>query len=427
MDDRARLVAVMDRARLAGARASEVLRVERVSLEQTGARVRPVVREDIAWHVRVFLDGGRTGTGTGPREDEALDRAVAMAAGAAEDPLAGPAERMPIRTGGLGIDDHRHTGITEDDRAEILTAIERAFHQGGVRARSLRYRQVRERRAWMSTRSVEAEEVSTAYEIRAEALLGDADASSRIASRHFSDVASLPFGAELRRRLEPLARRVAPPAQPVPLVLEPRVMADLMRSLAPAFAADAVQGGNFLGSLLGKRLAASALHVTDDAGMFGGLHTRAFDDRGVPPIAVTLLKEGVVHGLYHDPETARASGLRPTGHRLVGGMGSTAGLGPSNLIIRPGARTRNVVLAEMKEYLLLDRLPAIDIRTGRIRGEAPAVVVAGGERIGAARAVFDVSFAALLAGIQELAADQERSCSVDAPTAVFRPGLIVAV
>jgi len=190
-------------------------------------------------------------------------------------------------------------------------------------------------------------------------------------------------------------------------------MADLVRSFATACSATAVRGGGFLAGFLGRRLANPVLHITDDAGLFGGLYTRAFDDRGVPPIAVTLLKEGVVHGLYHDPETARAEGLRPTGH-VTGGA-----LTPTNLIVRPGSRTRNVILGELVTYLLLDRLPPIDTTTGRLDGEVPVVVVERGERVGSARVRMQISIAALFAAIQEIAADQERACEVDASTTIF--------
>ena len=267
----------------------------------------------------------------------------------------------------------------------------------------------------MSTRGVEAHEAATRYEVAADVVAGDVEARHRIASRHFSDVASLPFGPELRRRVEPLTRSVALPGAPLPVVFEPRVVADLMRGLAPAFSAARVREGGFLAALLGKRLASPLLHLTDDAGLFGGLHTRAFDDRGVPPIAVTLLREGVVHGLFHDPESARGAGLRPTGH-VTDGV-----LGPTNLIVRPGARTRNVILAELPAYLVLDRLPTLDLVTGRLTGVVPVVVVDKGERIGAAKLEIDTDFARLLNGIREIAADQERVCDVDAPTTVFEP------
>ncbi|MDP2315997.1 MAG: metallopeptidase TldD-related protein [Pseudomonadota bacterium] len=420
MEDRARLVAVLEQAKDGGAKAAEVLRVRRVSLEQAGSRQAPAQREELAWTVRVWREGGAAGLGTSALSSDAVARALAASASAPPDLLAGPAERMAIRTGALGIDDHRHPQIAEEDRTEILAFAEKAFNQGGLKARSLRYRHWRDERAWMSTRGVEATESATSYEVSAEVSAGDATARHRIASRHFSDVASLPFGPELRRRMEPLTRPVAVPPGSLPLVLEPRLVADLVRALAPAFSAVSIGEGNFVSPLLGKRLASPLLHITDDAGLFGGLYTRAFDDRGVPPIAVALLKEGVVHGLYHDPESARAAGLRPTGH-VTGGV-----LGPTNLIVRPGARTRNVILAELGRYLLLDRLPPIDLKAGRLRGEAVVVVVERAERVGSARVSFDVPLLTLLAGLREVAADQERSCEVDAPTAVFEGSVLTA-
>jgi predicted Zn-dependent protease len=413
MDERARLVAVLEHVREAGGRAAEVLRVRRVSLEQAGTRQAPVQREELAWTARVWREGGCAGVGTASTSGDAAAQALARAKDAPPDAFAGPADRMAIRTGALGIDDHRHPTIADEDRVEILQFAERAFNQGGLRTRSLRYRQVREERSWMSTRGVEAHEAATRYEVSAEVVVGDIDARHRIASRHFSDVASLPFGPDLRRRMEPLARAVAVPLGPVPVVLEPRVLADLVRSFAPAFAADRVRDGGFVAGFVGKRLASPLLHLTDDAGLFGGLHTRAFDDRGVPPIAVALLREGVANGLFHDPESARAVGLRPTGH-LTDGV-----LGPTNLIVRPGARTRNVILAELPAYLVLDRLPTIDVATGRLTGVVPAIVVEKGERIGACRFEIDTDFPTLLNGIREIAADQERVCDVDAPTTVF--------
>lgn len=418
MDERVRLVGVLDQARDRGAKAAEVLRVRRSSLEQAGSRQSSALRDETMWTVRVWRDGGAAGVASAAQPATAVTNALAAAERAPADALAGPAERMAIRVGALGIDDHRHPQILDDDRGEILASAEKAFSQGGLKVRALRYRQSRDERAWMSSRGVDATEFATSYEVSAEVALGDATAHQRIASRHFSDVASLPFGPELRRRIEPLGRSIPFPSDIPPVVFEPRLMADLVRSLAPAFSAVAVAAGGFLAPLLGKRLANALFHVTDDAGLFGGLHTRAFDDRGVPPIAVALLKEGVVHGLYHDPETARAGGWRPTGH-VTSGL-----LGPTNLIVRPGARTRNVILAELGRYLLLDRLPAIDPKTGRLRGDAVVVLVEKGERIGSTRVAFDLPVVTLLTAIREVAADQERVCEVDAPTAVFEGSVL---
>ncbi|HNH49695.1 MAG TPA: metallopeptidase TldD-related protein, partial [Myxococcota bacterium] len=308
-----------------------------------------------------------------------------------------------------------HEGIGEADRTEVLHLAERALAGLPMRCQMV-YRQERTWRSFVNSRGIEAEEFGTTYELYAELVVEGRKLSHRIASRRFSDIASLPFGTELRRRVEPLLRRL--PAVPsLPVVLEPRVVASLFRTLAPAFAADAIaKGGSFLKDHLGKAIGSPIFHLTDDAGMVGGLYTTAFDDRGVPPIPVTLLKEGVVTGLYHDPESARAAGLRPTGHYRDGL------LQPSNLILRPGARTRNVTLGELGNYLVLDQSPPMDLRSGELNGPLDLVVVERGEKKGSIRRDFRAPITKVLRAIQEVVSDQERSCEVDAPTAIFAPG-----
>ena len=416
MDGRAELVTILDSARARGAKAAEVLRVEQHQFSQTGARSRPVTRVRATYAVRVYREGGATGVGVAPSASAALEAAVADSVERPPDAHAGPVERMNVRSGALGIDDRRYGAIEEGDRIEVLQLTERAMDRTRAELRELLYQEERVRRCWMSTRGVECEEHATAFSLSALAVLGDVSVPHRIASRHFSDVASLPFGAELRRRVDALAVPMGRPPGALPVVLEPRVAAEMVRSLAPAFAARGVEA-TFLGAWLGKALADPILHVTDDAGLFGGCHTRAFDDRGVPPIAVALLKEGVVNGLYHDPETARAHGLRPTGHVTDGA------LRPSNLVVRPGSRTRNVILGELGLYLALDRFPPLNVATGRWTGVVPVMVCEKHDRKGSFRAEVDWSVREVLTAVRELAADQERNAEVDASTAVLEIGV----
>ncbi|MBM4364760.1 MAG: hypothetical protein FJ102_00985 [Deltaproteobacteria bacterium] len=412
MEDRSQLRALVDQARRGGARACEVLRCQSEERVMTAWRGRPQRSEVTTFTVRAWLDGGRGGVGRGPSGDRAVADALAAAAQAESSAVAGPADRMPAVTGPLGIDDRRHAGIAELDRNEVLQTAERALSQGGVALHRIEYRERREVRAYLSTREIELEAGSTAYALEAEASLAGRTLRHRIASRHFSDVASLPFGTDLRRRLESLVPPGPVPSRLLPVVLDPRAMAALVRGIAPAFAATVIDR-SFLGAFRGKALASPALHLTDDAGLASGLRTRTFDDRGVPPIAVALLKEGVVNSLYHDPESARALGLRPTGHC------GPDGLAPANLVVRPGSRTRNVILTELKDYVVVDELPPVDLATGRLEGVVDALLVAGGQRVAGFRALIATDIHTLLHQVSELAADQERSEEVDAPTTVF--------
>ncbi len=412
MQDRARITALLARARDGGARAAEALRVETQLLEQVSARRPAVSRVELRWTVRVWGEGGRAGTGAAEDPDAALAQAFVAMKAAAPSAVAGPADRYAIRAGGNGIDDPRFPGVTDADRADILVSAERAMQAAPVRRRGVRLRQGRSRRAWMSTRGVEAEEHGTCFEIFAEADLGDVELDQRLASRHFADVASLPFGPELRRRLDLHARPGPLPAAPLPWVLEPRAVGGLLMSLGEAFVGD---GRTFVDDLPDGRLAPSIVHVTDDPARFAGLHTCAFDDRGVPPIAVTLVREGLAHGRYHAPEDARDAGLRPTGHFRDGC------LRPANPALRPGSRTRNMILAELGEHVSIERLPAVDRRTGLVSGVALGVLVRGGERVSGVRVPLSEHVTTLLARATEVAGDQERVNAADASSLVLAP------
>lgn len=415
MDDRPELLQLLAASRAAGARATEVLHQRFDRRVIVGENTRGEVRLTERFTLRVWLEGGCAGVAVGATRAGLVEEAIARARAAAPSPWAGPADRIPPSAGSLGIDDRRHRNIGNDDRDEMLHTAVRSLEQGGVQLHRMEYTEERERRSFLSSREQEAESACSTYALSADASLGEARRVHRIASRHFSDVASLPFGLELRRRLEQLARPAELPSEPLPVVLDSRGMAMLVRGLAPAFTSPAIAAGNFLSGRLTRRLASTALHITDDAGMAGGLRSHAFDDRGVAPMAIALLKEGIPGGLYHDPESARAGGLRPTGHVVEGG------LRPSNLIVRPGSRTRNVILGELPDHLVIDEPPPLDVQTGRVAGPVSVQVVRGGQPCGAASTWLDIPIEKLLHGIEELAADQERVEEVDSPTTVFSP------
>ncbi len=414
MDDRAELLTLLDACRAEGARAVEVLHQRHERFLTTGMRIRPARTTEEAWTARVWLDGGRAGVATAPTRKGLAERAVAAARLAPLSELAGPADRYPPPSGSLGIDDRRWGNVHDDDRNELLGTAERFLSVGGTVLRRLQYDEVRERRSLLSTREVELTAAATTWSLSAEATLGSTTLRHRIASRHFADVASLPFGLDLRRRLEGFVHAERLPDVPLPVVLDPAGMASLVRSLAPAFVAPGLSG-SFLRGRLGRPLASPVLHVTDDAGQASGLYTWPFDERGVVPFAVPLLKEGVPNSLFHDPESARAAGLRPTGHVREGTVR------PSNLVVRPGSRTRNVILGELADHLVVDELPPVALATGRIQGPCRVGVVRAGARTGGLVVHLDLDVGDLLSRVVEVASDQERCQEVDTPTTVFAP------
>lgn len=428
MQERPQLLSALDLLRKGGALAAEVLLTRKEWLEQSGSRVPVVAGGSVGWEVRGWKAGGATGVGAAASLEGAVERALMALGTALPDPFAGPADRQDVRTAGLSTSDRRYPSIEQADRVELLELCERAFEKSSTRSAAvfrlqrLHYRQERVHRSWASSRGADLSDSSTTFSLSGAAEFADGRSVQQVlASRHFSDVASLPFGMDLRRRAEPLTRPLTGPIPDRPLLIEPRAMAELARALAPAFAAD---HSGFVHRMITSgtaatrnydplRLAPPLLHMTDDAGLHSGLYTVAFDDRSVTPVPLTLLREGVIGAQCHSPETARADGTRATGHVRNGKIQA------SNLVIRPGSRTRNMIRAELGELLVLDAPPPLNLDTGRLEGPAQILHVRDGETIGFYAVLFDIGILEFLAGVVEFAADQERHIGVDTPTGVW--------
>lgn len=419
-------------AQQAGALAAEVqisAQTDDTWQTQSSARIRSTPdishqqQEGAACALRVYLSGGRCAerrveAGSiaalqGQLAALAAD-AAAAAADAPEDPHAGPPDRMDIHTRGLSISDPRRKQLEDEDRQDILT-----WNWGTARSINARLRPqhftLEERllvRTFASSRGVTATEESTRYRVSgavATSARGDDRVSTgEVVSRHFADIASRPLGAELGNRLEAGDRTTRMPAESLPLVIEPYIVADILAMVAPAFDAARLEAEqSCLQSLFGTRVAPSGLHIVDDAAVSGGLETRAFDARGVPTIPVPLLRDGVPTGVYLSPEQARRRDTRPTGHAGPGGS-----LWAGNLLLRPGTRTRNMLFADLNRYLMaIDTVAPIqlDIATGRLVLDV-WMLLDGPERspgkLGAYRV--ETTLPDFLASVVSIASDQSR-------------------
>lgn len=414
-------------ARSGGARAAEILYEERVTHALSlgnGRRAEAGPTTQVRIDGRVYLEGGRTGSFTlhDPRPDrveKAIGSAITSSRRAALNVHAGPIQRIGISERGHGIEDRRYDMLDAESRQEVLELNESAaLGHEGIEVLAIDYQDARTERTYSATTENEGASADTVYRVRMhvrDTHTGDElDAVSE--ARTFSHVGSLPFGAELARRLIALRERAVAPEGPLPLVLESRVGAWLLTQLAPAFSAALCASGDSFVADRGPQLASSRVHLIDDPGLHGGLRTLPFDDRGVPPSPVAILREGMRGGLYQSPETAREADIRPTGHVFDGA------LQPTNLILRPGNRSRTQMLSEVPVCLSFDRLEgSLDLKTGRLSCWGPAFVLEKGRPKGALpRVALDVDVVDLLLQVQEVAADQERYRSVDCATLLIR-------
>jgi predicted Zn-dependent protease len=406
-----------------GALGVEVLLRERVEhhASATTTRKRPRVdwRTSAELTVRVWVQGGRKGVMTGDPAEGAdlVAQALASTFEAPEDPFGGPVGRLPGPAGALAIDDRRYARVDDEARVAVLDdLVDQARQDKRFTLTEGRYRDRRERRVFANSKGVRLDEHGTAFRLDARVEGAGLDLRQHTASTSFASVASLPLGTTLLRRGDELlqdGRQLEP--GPVRVVLPPLAMSRLLAVLAERFGPNQIRGEGWLST--GGPGVSARLHLVDDAALPGGLRSRSFDDRGVPPVPLTVLREGQVAGRFLTPERARQLGTRPTGHC----HGETVRAG--NLVMREGTRSINALLTEHGgPSLQIDDLPdlsGLDLDTGALDVTVDGLVMAANETVGAMRGVrLTGNVATLLQGVVEVCNNTDRIGHIDAASII---------
>ena len=162
------------------------------------------------------------------------------------------------------------------------------------------------------------------------------------------------------------AQSAAPGTYPV--VFRYDAAADLLAAFASVFSADAAQKGlSLLAGQEGQRIASEAVTIMDDP--FHPYAPRAFDDEGVPSLTKAVVEKGVLKTLLHNLKTARKAGVSSTSNASRGSVGSPVGVAPSNFYIVPGEKTREQLLADMGDGLLITEVSGLHAGLNPVSGD----------------------------------------------------------
>ncbi len=145
----------------------------------------------------------------------------------------------------------------------------------------------------------------------------DYDFTSAISGADLKDPAALGRSAGERavRRLHP--RKVA--TAQVPVVYDPRVSGGLIGSFAGAVnGASIARGTSFLKDRMGQRVFAPGIEIIDDPLRRKGLRSKPFDGEGLPTRRRAVIEDGVLTGWFLDLATARQLRLTSTGNASRG-------------------------------------------------------------------------------------------------------------
>jgi PmbA protein len=365
----------------AGADAAEAVSAERRSLS-IGVRLgelEEVEREESRdLGLRVFVGKRQASVSGSDISAEAraklIERAVAMAKLAPEDPYAGLADPGRLARGVAPdldlFDPTEPSAETLEARARTAEAAARAVptvinSDGGSASWSAS--------EWKLVTSGGFAGVHRAsgFSLGASAIAGDENGMENgYDGRSTRWEADLPtpeaIGAEAGRRAAGRlgARKIASTTAPV--IFENRLAASLMGPLIGAISGPSIaRGTSFLKDKLGKPVFAKAITITDEPHRLRGLGSSPFDDEGVANQRTAIIDDGVLTTWLLNTASARQLGLATTGHASRG-LAGPPGVSPTNLTLQPGDRNQAELLRDAGQGLLVTSMfgPSLNGNTG---------------------------------------------------------------
>ncbi len=375
------LQAVVAQALAAGAESAEAAFAERQSLSVTvrlGALEEVEREESRDLGLRVLI-GRRhasvSGSDTSPEGRRKLvERVLAMARLAAEDPYAGLPSKARLATApptDLDLYDP-HEPTAEALEASALAAeaaareVPKVTNSNGASA------------GWSSSvwrlatsDGFVGEHRGTGSSISVGAIAGEgAEMEQGYDGRSTRWREDLPnpecLGAEAGRRAVASLKARKLPSMTAPVIFENRLAGSLISPLLGAISGPAVaRGVSFLKDKLGAQLFSNAVSLTDDPHLRRGLGSSAFDDEGVANRRWDLIDKGVLTTWLLNSSTARQLGMETTGHASRG-LAGPPGVSASNLTLSPGPKDQAGLMAEAGSGILITSMfgPSLNSNTG---------------------------------------------------------------
>src|SRR5688572_4973387 len=364
-----------------------------------------------------------------------VDRALAMAAEAPEDQYAGLAPDELLFRGqpaDLDLDDSgdpdpaklKQRALVAEDAARAVNGVTNSGGAGASASASTF--------AIATSNGFAGATRATGYSNSASVVAGEGSSMQRDYSwhsaRHFTDVeAPEEIGKRAGERAVARLNPVSIKAGAMPVLFDPRVASTLLGHFVAAISGSAIaRQSSFLLDALETQVFDKGVTIHDDPFRKRGLRSRAFDGEGLPVKAMELVSDGKLTSWLADSASARQLGIQPTGHAVRGVSGSP-GAGPANLYFAAGSRSREEMIAGIKQGVLITELIGQGVNgvTGDYSRGAAGFLITNGE-IGPAVAEITVAsnlkqmFATL-----EPASDLRFRRGIDSPTLLV-PEMTVA-
>ena len=400
--------ALVEAARKAGADAADVLYIGDAATE---VQVRLGELEDVTRSegeeigLRLFVGRRSASVSSSDLSTDALaalvERAVAMAREAPEDPYAGlaPEERLlrgpsPDLAADDGADptpvELKERALASEDAARGVPGVTNSEGAGMSAGRTVV--------ALATSHGFCRGYTTSGYGAYASVIGGEGGGMQRDSAshsvRHYADLDAP--DALGRLAAERTVQRLNPGALAsgvMPVFFDPRVGGSLIGALLGAMSGPAIaRRTSFLLGREGDPLFDSAIVICDDPHRVRGLKSKPFDGEGVATAPSRLIDGGRVTGWLLNAAAARQLGLETSGH-ATRGVGGAPGVGATNVHLEAGAMSPAALMADVKLGLYVTEMigsgvnpvtgdysrgaSGFVIRDGALAGPVDEITIAG--------------------------------------------------
>lgn len=167
------------------------------------------------------------------------------------------------------------------------------------------------------------------------------------------------------------------------IVLEPRLAVTLLGVVASMLSGESVlKGRSPFADRIGEQIASPLLTLLDDPTRPESLGSEEIDGEGLACRANPLVTDGVLGGFLYDSTSGRRAG-RPSTASAVRGTRSLPGVGAQVLVVEPGERGLDELIASIDEGLFVNSLAGLHSGVNPVSGDfsvgADGLLVRGGE------------------------------------------------
>lgn len=234
---------------------------------------------------------------------------------------------------------------------------------------------------------VSAQEKATSCSLSVNLVARDGDESRTgyglTAARRPSELDPERAAADAVDRAVRLLGALKPRSAHLPVVFEPQVSTQLLRLIGSALSGESVlKGTSLFADRLGEEVAAGMFTLVDDPTKSEAWGAAATDDEGLASRPNVLIDGGVLRGFLYDTTSARRAGTTSTASATRGGFRSPPGVGVRALFAQPGPLSRDEVLAQVGQGLLVQSLTGLHSGVNLVSGDfsvgAEGLLIEGG-------------------------------------------------